>query len=114
MTDMTTLDRDTDEERAFRLKARQWMAGRLPPRISGQPYMDWDDKELVAADRRTQRALWDGGLAGITVPKEYGGLGLGRRYETIFGEEAAPYRLAWHLGNNYNIVIPVMLAHASE
>jgi len=114
MSIATTEDRDTPEENAFRLKAREWMAGKLPPRIPGQPYMDWDDKELVATDRMTQRVLWDGGLAGITVPKEYGGLGLTRRHETIFGEEAMPYRLAWHLGNNYNIVIPVMLAHASE
>jgi alkylation response protein AidB-like acyl-CoA dehydrogenase len=114
MTNVTTEDRDTDELRAFRLKAREWMAGRLPPRIPGQPHMDWNDKELVATDRRTQRVLWDGGLAGITVPREYGGLGLTRQHETVFGEEAAPYRLSWHLGNNYNIVIPVMLGHASE
>lgn len=114
MTIITSEHQDSPEQRAFRLKAREWMAGKLPPRIPGQPYMDWDDKELVATDRRTQRILWDGGLAGITVPKEYGGLGLGRRHETIFGEEAAPFRLAWHLGNNYNIVIPVMLGHASE
>jgi alkylation response protein AidB-like acyl-CoA dehydrogenase len=109
-----TESQDTAEERDFRIRAREWMAGKLPPRIAGQPYMDWDDKALVAADRRTQRVLWDGGLAGITVPRDYGGLGLGRRHETIFGEEAAPYRLAWHLGNNYNIVIPVLLGHGSE
>lgn len=114
MTAITSEARDSAEERAFRLKARNWMAGRLPPRVPGQPYMDWNDKALVDADRRTQRVLWDGGLAGITVPVEYGGLGLTRRFETIFGEEAAPYRLAWHLGNNYNIVIPVLLGHASE
>jgi alkylation response protein AidB-like acyl-CoA dehydrogenase len=113
-TPATTEAQDTAEERAFRLKARDWMAGKLPPRIAGQPYMDWTDKALVAADRRTQRILWDGGLAGITVPRDYGGLGLDRRHETIFGEEAMPYRLAWHLGNNYNIVIPVLLGHGSE
>lgn len=110
----TSEDRDTDEERAFRLRAREWMRGKLPPRVVGQPFMDWDDKGLIATDRKTQKILWDGGLAGITVPKEYGGLGLTRRHETVFGEEAMPYRLAWHLGNNYNIVIPVFLGHASE
>jgi alkylation response protein AidB-like acyl-CoA dehydrogenase len=114
MTNATTEDRDTAEERAFRLRAREWMAGKLPPRIPGQPFMDWTDKALIATDRRTQRVLWEGGLAGITVPVEYGGLGLARRYETIFGEEAMPYRLAWHLGNNYNIVQPVLLAHGTE
>jgi alkylation response protein AidB-like acyl-CoA dehydrogenase len=114
MTSNTTEHLDTEEQRAFRLKARAYMAGRLPPRVPGQPYMDWDDKALVALDRRTERLLWEGGLAGITVPKEYGGLGLDRRFEEVFIEECVPYRLAWHTGNNYNIVLPTMLAHGTE
>jgi alkylation response protein AidB-like acyl-CoA dehydrogenase len=105
---------DTDEQRAFRLKARAWMEGRLPPRRAGEPFMDWDDPELVAADRRSQRALWDGGLAGITTPEAYGGQGLEPRFEVIFYEEAAPYRLPWHFGNAFNIILPVLLAHGSE
>jgi alkylation response protein AidB-like acyl-CoA dehydrogenase len=114
MASHTTEHLDTDEQKAFRLKARSWMAGRLPPRQPDEPEMDWENKALIALDRQTQRTLWDGGLAGITVPKAYGGLGLDARFADIFYEEAEPYRLAWHLGNNINIVLPTLLAHGNE
>lgn len=105
---------DTDEQRAFRLRAREWMAGRLPPRVPGEPANAFEDEELVARDRVVQRALWDGGLAGIMVPTEYGGQGLDQRFEDIFCEEAEPYRLGWHFGNAFNIVLPCLLAHGTE
>jgi len=110
----TTEHLDTDEQRAFRLRAREYMAAHLPPRVPGEPANAFEDLELVARDKVIQRALWDGGLAGITVPKEYGGQGLDRRHEEIFLEEAEPYRLAWHFGNAFNIVLPVLLAHGTE
>jgi alkylation response protein AidB-like acyl-CoA dehydrogenase len=105
---------DTPEQNAFRLKARAWMAVHLPPRIPDEAILDWDDAELVAKDRRIQRALWDGDLAGVTVPKAYGGLGLEPRFEQIFLEEAQPYRLAWAFGNAFNVVLPTLLAHGGE
>lgn len=105
---------DTEDQRAFRLKARDYMAGRLPPRIPGEPANAFEQVELVEKDRQIQRLLWDGGLAGITVPRDYGGLGLDKRFEDIFHEEAEPYRLAWHFGNAFNIVLPVLLAHGTE
>ena len=110
----TTVHFDTDEQRAFRLRAREYMAAHLPPRIPGEPANAFEQVELVDKDRKIQRLLWDGGLAGITVPKEYGGQGLDKRFEDIFHEEAEPYRLAWHFGNAFNIVLPVLLAHGSE
>jgi alkylation response protein AidB-like acyl-CoA dehydrogenase len=115
MSQHSTEHRDTESERAFRLKAREWMAGRLPPRRMGEePVMDFGDKALVDKDRKIQRALWDGGLAGVTVPKEYGGQGLDPRYEDILHEEAEPYRLPWHFGNAFVVVLPTLLKHASE
>jgi alkylation response protein AidB-like acyl-CoA dehydrogenase len=111
---VTTEAQDTPEERAFRLKAREWMAGRLPPRVAGEPANAFEDVALVNRDKQIQRMLWDGGLAGITVPKEYGGQGLDQRFESIFCEEAEPYRLAWHFGNAFNIVLPCLLAHGTE
>lgn len=114
MTQSNTERLDNDEQRAFRLKARDWLKGRLPPRVPDEPQMDWDNKELVATDRRIQRQLWDGGLAGITIPKAYGGQGLDKRFEDILFEEAESYRLPWHFGNAFNVVVPTLLAHASE
>lgn len=110
----TTEDRDTEEQRAFRLRAREYMAGRMPPRVPGEPANAFEDVALVNRDREIQRILWDGGLAGITVPKEYGGQGLDHRFEEIFYEEAEPYRLAWHFGNAFNIVLPVLLVSGTE
>jgi alkylation response protein AidB-like acyl-CoA dehydrogenase len=114
MTTRTTEDLDTGAERAFRLKARDWMSERLPPRLPREPFMDWQDEALIARDRHIQLTLWDGGLAGITVPRAYGGQGLEARFETIFFEEAEPYRLPWHFGNAFNVVLPTLLAHGSE
>ncbi len=106
---------ETPEQQAFREKARAWLREHLPPRrMDDEPVMDWSDKALVARDRDIQRALWDGGLAGITLPREYCGLGLGREYEKIFYEEAEPYRLPWHFGNAFNVVMPTLLAHGTE
>ena len=105
---------DTEEQRAFRLRAREWMKGRMPPRIPGQHPNPFGDLETCKLDRATQRTLWEGNLAGITLPREYGGLGLGQRFEEIFWEEAQPYRLPWTFGNSFNIVVPVLLAHGSE
>jgi alkylation response protein AidB-like acyl-CoA dehydrogenase len=115
MSSHSTEHLDTEVHRAFRLKAREWMAGRLPPRrLAEEPVMDFADPELVARDKQIQRILWDGGFAGITVPREYGGQGLDHRYEDIFHEEAEPYRLPWHFGNAFVVVLPTLLKHASE
>jgi alkylation response protein AidB-like acyl-CoA dehydrogenase len=105
---------ETEEQRAFRAQARDWMKGRLPPRRAEEAAMDWEDQALVAKDREIQRALWDGGLAGITLPTQYGGLGLDKTFEDVFYQEAEPYRLPWHFGNAFNVVVPTLLAHASE
>jgi len=115
MSQQGAVRRDTDEQAAFRLRAREWMKNRLPPRrLDDEPIMDWQDKALVARDRDIQRALWDGGLAGINLPRAYGGQGLDKSFEAIFYEEAEPYRLAWHFGNAFNIVLPTLLAHGTE
>ncbi|MFC3172801.1 acyl-CoA dehydrogenase family protein [Novosphingobium bradum] len=105
--------RDDEAQRAFRLKARAVLAEQLPPRVPGQTEMVWDD-ETVATDRRSQRALWDAGLAAITLPREYGGLGLSQRHADIFYEEATAYRLPWQFGIGFNVVIPTVLAHGTE
>ena len=114
---ITTEERDTEEQSAFRLRAREWMKDNLPPRLPQQAGNDFDDLELVALDREIQKKLHAagfGGHLGITVPAEYGGLGLDQRFEDIFFEEATPYRLPWHFGNATNIVIPCLLEHGTE
>lgn len=113
----TTEAQDTDEVRAFRLRAREWMKDNLPPRLPHEAGNDFDDAELVARDREIQKKLHAagfGGHQGITVPVEYGGLGLDQRFEDVFLEEASPYRLPWSYGNATNIAMPCILAHGTE
>jgi len=111
----TTEHLDTEEEHAFRLGARAHLAqSDLPPRVPNEPVYKWDDDAFVVRDRSIQRALWDGGLAGITVPVAYGGRGLPQRFDEIVVEEVRPYRMPWAFGVNRNVIIPPLLAHASE
>jgi alkylation response protein AidB-like acyl-CoA dehydrogenase len=114
MSEPATEVRDTPEQHAFRLRARAYMAEHLPPRLAEDSPWVWDRPDLVEKDRRVQKLLFDGGLAGITVPREYGGQGLDPSYEAIFLQEALPYRLAWALGVSFNVVLPTLLKCASE
>ena len=48
-----------------------------------------EEEELaqVARDRELQRKLFDGGLAGVCFPKEYGGQGLTQAHQLVLNEE---------------------------
>jgi alkylation response protein AidB-like acyl-CoA dehydrogenase len=77
----------------FRLRAREWIKanlGPLQPWDRTQHCKD-DEEELVAVarDRALQRKFFDGGFAGICMPKEYGGLGLTPEHNRAFNEELA-------------------------
>lgn len=58
-----------------------------------------DEQELadVARDRQIQRLLFDGGLAGICVPREYGGQGLTAEYQRALNLELAGYEFAMRI-----------------
>jgi alkylation response protein AidB-like acyl-CoA dehydrogenase len=110
MTAVTTATPALDE---FRIKIRSWLSDHVPVKVPGEPFLQWDDAG-VARSKRIQRTLWDGGITGVTVPVQYGGLGLDSRYDAVFREEAAPYRMPEEFGNAFNVVLPTMLAHGSE
>ncbi|SEP20243.1 acyl-CoA dehydrogenase family protein [Trujillonella endophytica] len=97
----------------FRARARAWLAAHVPLESPGEPFLQWDD-EGVARDRAIQRSLWDGGIAGVHLPREYGGLGLSAAHQEAFREEAAEYRMPENFGNAFNVVIPTLLTHGSE
>ncbi len=97
----------------FRATVRSWLAEHVPPRDPDEPFLQWDD-DGVARDRAIQRALWDGGIAGVNVPVAYGGLGFPNAYQQVFREEAADYRMPENFGNAFNVVLPTLLAHGSE
>jgi alkylation response protein AidB-like acyl-CoA dehydrogenase len=84
----------------FAARARLWLADHMPPAdpsaghffftdISSQT----DDHDLARIDRcrELQRLLFDGGFAGICVPKEYGGQGLTPAHQFAFNRELRGY-----------------------
>jgi alkylation response protein AidB-like acyl-CoA dehydrogenase len=97
----------------FRARVRSWLAEHVPPKAPNERMLYWDD-EGVARDRAIQRSLWEGGIAGVTVPVEYGGLGLTQAHEQAFREEAADYRMPEMYGNAFNVVLPTLLAHGRQ
>jgi alkylation response protein AidB-like acyl-CoA dehydrogenase len=88
--------RDTPAEAAFRAELRAWFAANLPP--------GWSDREPVAGLedpvflKSWSRQLFDAGYAGITWPKDYGGLGLAPTYQGIYLEELARHDAPGHIG----------------
>jgi len=85
---------DSADEALFRQELRTWLEKSLPELPWPEP-ADMADKAPFW--RAWQRMLVEGGYAGLTWPKEYGGQGLDERMRAIFGDECdragAPERL---------------------
>jgi alkylation response protein AidB-like acyl-CoA dehydrogenase len=77
----------THEESLFRDELRSWLNDNVPK--------DWDRMREEALEerfdflRKWQRKLFDGGWAGISWPKEYGGRGATLMQQVIFWQEMA-------------------------
>ena len=75
------------EEIKFRDELRSWLAANAPK--------DWDERREESLESRFdylkkwQRKLYEGGWAGISWPKEYGGRGAGLMQQVIFWQEMA-------------------------
>ena len=88
----------------FRRRARAFIRENLRP-IARREHRDFtdgaiaDEEELaaVARSREIQRMLFDAGLAGVCVPREYGGLGLTPAHQQVLNEELVGYEFPHHL-----------------
>ena len=102
----------------YRREARAWLDEHMPRRDGPDEDHDIDHytPEVMAANRALQRRLYEGGYAGITWPKEYGGQGLSRAYESAFWDEAAAFVMpdfgALSITTFY-VCVPTMLTSAS-
>lgn len=83
---------DTPEEAAFRAEARNWLLANAPPHVIPQG-VALDDSEEVERGKAWQRAVYDGGYAGITFPKALGGRGGNVIEAVVFAEEESQYNL---------------------
>ena len=68
---------------------------------------DDEERAEVARDREIQRMLFDAGLAGVCIPKEYGGQGLTPAHQQLLNEELKGYEFPMR------IQVPTMAPCAS-
>ncbi len=105
------------EQEAFRRQVRDWLQANLPPGWGTPAYRSpQTPEEQVAFARAWQRKLFEGGWAGLTWPKEYGGRGASLIEQLIYNEEyaraAAPDILCLKIG--LSLVGPTLMACGSE
>ena len=98
---------DSPEERAFRLRLREWLADHNP----GLPPSSTSD-EYWAGQAAWHRTLYDAGFFGLSWPKEAGGHALPSVYDVILDEEiiaaGAPPR------PSVGYLVQGLLAHGNE
>jgi alkylation response protein AidB-like acyl-CoA dehydrogenase len=83
---------DTTAEAGFRAEAKAWLAANAPAHVIPQG-VALDDFEEVQRGKAWQRAVFDGGYAGITFPKALGGRGGSVVEAVVFAEEESNYLL---------------------
>lgn len=106
---------DTAEEAAFRTQARDWLATHAPAHVLPVGLVLSDDEEM-ARGKAWQRAIHDGGYAGITFPQAHGGRGGSAIEAIIFAEEEARYHLPKgpYISIGLNMAINVIARHGSD
>ncbi|MET0624781.1 MAG: acyl-CoA dehydrogenase [Pyrinomonadaceae bacterium] len=79
----------TPGEQRFRDEFRAWLAENVPAEWAGGNAGSEERAEYIRYLRDWQRRLYDGGWAGISWPKEFGGRGATLMEQAIFQEELA-------------------------
>ena len=113
---------DTPEEAAFRAEARAWLEAHASPlseEVRRNPHLGSEDPDVDAAHVQAckdwQRTLYDGGWAGITWPKEFGGRGGTAMEQAIFNQEQAKFDVATGVfAVGIGMVGPTLIAHGTE
>ncbi|MDE3070613.1 MAG: acyl-CoA dehydrogenase family protein, partial [Acidobacteriota bacterium] len=107
---------DTPAQATYRATVRTWLEEHRSeaPRLSGEGALT-DEAEIIAARRVWQGKLAEGGLAGATWPKEYGGQGLGPIEQVICNQEIARAGVPGVLdGIGVGMLGPTIIAHGTE
>jgi alkylation response protein AidB-like acyl-CoA dehydrogenase len=101
----------TPEDKQFREQARDWLNDNIPE--GRRPH---GGEEMRAYDRAWQKTQFDAGWAGVSWPKEYGGMGLGLVRQLIWYEEyaraGAPDNHLCFVGLNH--AGPTVISHGTE
>jgi alkylation response protein AidB-like acyl-CoA dehydrogenase len=107
---------DTPEQAAYRTRVRTWLAehSAQAPILSGPDALQ-DEDQIVSARRAWQGQLAEGGLAGVTWPKEYGGQGLGPIEQVICNQEIGKAGVPGVLDAiGVGMLGPTIIAHGAE
>ena len=105
----------TPSERQFRDEFRAWLAANLPPEWAGGGAGSEDRREYIQYLRDWQRKLYEGGWAGISWPKEYGGRGATLMEQAIFQEELARANAPQLIGTiGLSLVGPTIIALGTQ
>jgi alkylation response protein AidB-like acyl-CoA dehydrogenase len=105
--------RDTQEEGQFRAELRAWIEANLPAeKRGGRGGAQRFEDPFV---REWSRKLYEAGYAGLTWPKEYGGVGAPYSFQAILYEELAAAQAAPHVGViGLSMAGPTIIAHGTE
>jgi alkylation response protein AidB-like acyl-CoA dehydrogenase len=107
---------DTPEQASYRAQVRAWLEEHRAeaPVLSGPDALR-DENEIIAARRVWQGRLAEGGLAGVTWPKEYGGQGLGPIEQVIVSQEIGRAGVPGILDAiGVGMLGPTIIAHGTE
>jgi alkylation response protein AidB-like acyl-CoA dehydrogenase len=107
---------DVESIDEFRARARAWLAEHMPPIDPASPPAAHRDEEgCWQRARELQKRLYEGGLAGICFPREYGGLGLDYEYQQAFDEESLSFEMPLILNTpTFTICCATLLDTGSE
>ncbi len=105
--------RDTPEEAQFRSELRAWVEANLPAdKRGGRGGAQRFEDPFI---REWSRKLYEGGYAGLTWPKEYGGAGAPHSFQAILYEELAAVQAPSHVGViGLSMAGPTIVAHGTE
>jgi alkylation response protein AidB-like acyl-CoA dehydrogenase len=107
---------DTPAQATYRARVRAWLEEHRDeaPVLRGPDALE-DEDEIIAARRVWQGKLAEGGLAGVTWPKEYGGQGMGPIEQVICNQEIGRARVPGILDAiGVGMLGPTIIAHGSE
>ncbi len=79
----------TPEQEAFRNEVRSWLEANQPPPLTREEKENLTDDLLWERGKAWHAKLYEGGWAGISWPRKYGGRGASFIEQVIFGQELA-------------------------
>jgi alkylation response protein AidB-like acyl-CoA dehydrogenase len=107
---------DTQEQADYRAQVRSWLDEHKSeaPVLEG-PDAIKDEDQVIAARRAWQGKLAEGGLAGVTWPKDFGGQSLGPIEQVICNQEIAAAKVPGILDAiGVGMLGPTIIAHGTD